>query len=176
MPSNHCKIIWFTGLSGSGKSTLAQKVSEFLNLEGIKSRIVDGDDVRKTMKVQKFTESEIVQNNLRIIQTCRDLMNEYEILLVAVIAPFCITRQKARETFGANYTEVYVQASMETLMKRDTKGLYQKALSGELDNLIGVAPQTPYEKPQSPDLTIDTDRETAENSASKIIKFISKSM
>ncbi|MBO11702.1 MAG: adenylyl-sulfate kinase [Planctomycetaceae bacterium] len=176
MPPNHCKIIWLTGLSGAGKSTLAEKVSEFLNSKSVKSRIIDGDDVRKTMKVQKFTESEIVQNNLRVIQICRNLANEYEFLLVAVIAPFRKTRQKARETFGTNYTEVYVQASMETLMKRDTKGLYQKAFYGEIENLIGVDPKTPYEEPWSPELTIDTDKETAENSASKIINFIAKIM
>ena len=176
MLPNHCKIIWLTGLSGSGKSTLAEKVSEFLNSKSVKSRIIDGDDVRKTMKIQKFTESEIVQNNLRVIQICRDLANEYEFLLVAVIAPFRKTRQKARETFGTNYTEVYVQARMETLMKRDTKGLYQKALSGEIENLIGVDPKTPYEEPWSPELTINTDEETAENSASKIINFITKIM
>ena len=162
MPQNPCKIIWFTGLSGAGKSTLAEGVLRHLDVVGAKCRIVDGDDVRKTMKIQKFTKSEIIQNNHRIIEICNGLLDEFEFLLVAVISPFGITRQKARETFGRNYTEVYVKASIETLAERDTKGLYRKAMSGKMENLIGVDPNSPYEEPQHPELVIDTDDETVD--------------
>ena len=139
----------------------------YLTTKGVKSRLVDGDDVRKSMKVQKFTKSEIIQNNERVIQLCNDLKDEFEYLLVAVIAPFSQTRQKARETFGDNYTEVYVKASIETLKGRDTKGLYQKALSGGLNNLIGVDPEVPYEEPQFPELIVNTDKMTVETSVKK---------
>jgi len=145
----------------------------YLTAKGVKSRLVDGDDVRKSMKVQKFTKSEIIQNNERVIQLCNDIKDEFECLLVAVIAPFSQTRQKARETFSDNYTEVYVKASIETLKTRDTKGLYQKALSGRLNNLIGVDPEVPYEEPQFPELIVDTDKETVGTSVKKIVKFIS---
>ena len=115
----------------------------YLTAKGVKSRLIDGDDVRKSMKVQKFTKSEIIQNNESVIQLCNDIKDEFEYLLVAVIAPFNQTRQKARETFSDNYTEVYVKTSIEILKTRDTKGLYQKALSGRLSNLIGVDPKVP---------------------------------
>jgi adenylylsulfate kinase len=173
MLPSRCRIIWFTGLSGSGKSTLAGRVLTYLTTRGVKSRLIDGDDVRKSMKVQKFTKSEIIQNNESVIQLCNDIKDEFEYLLVAVIAPFNQTRQKARETFSDNYTEVYVKASIEILKTRDTKGLYQKALSGRLSNLIGVDPKVPYEEPQLPELVIDTDKETVETSVKKIVKFIS---
>ncbi len=172
MSSNQCRIIWFTGLSGSGKSTLADSALTYLTARGVKSRIVDGDDVRKNMKVQKFTKSEIIQNNERVIRLCNDLKEEFDYLLVAVIAPFSQTRQKAREAFGVNYAEVYVKASIETLSGRDTKGLYQKALSGRLSNLIGVDPEVPYEEPGFPELTVNTDEESVETSLKKVVEFI----
>jgi len=145
----------------------------YLTTKGVKSRLIDGDDVRKSMKVQKFTKSEIIQNNESVIQLCNDIKDEFEYLLVAVIAPFNQTRQKARETFSDNYTEVYVKTSIEILKARDTKGLYQKALSGRLNNLIGVDPEVPYEEPQFPELIIDTDKESVETSVKRIVKFIS---
>ena len=145
----------------------------YLTTKGVKSRLIDGDDVRKSMKVQKFTKSEIIQNNESVIQLCNDIKDEFEYLLVAVIAPFSQTRQKARETFSDNYTEVYVKTSIEILKARDTKGLYQKALSGRLNNLIGVDPEVPYEEPQFPELIIDTDKESVETSVKRIVKFIS---
>ncbi len=172
MPSSKCRIIWFTGLSGSGKSTLADGVSIYLTKQGAKIRVVDGDDVRKCMKMQTFTKSEIIQNNEHIIQLCSGLKSEFDYLLVAVIAPFSQTRKMARDVFGGNYTEVYVRASIETLRKRDTKGLYQKALSGELSNLIGVHPGVPYEEPQSPDLIVDTNEEGVEASVGEIVGFL----
>ena len=173
MLPNQCRIIWFTGLSGAGKSTLADEVLMYLTAKGVKSRLIDGDDVRKSMKVQKFTKSEIIQNNERVIQLCNDIKDEFEYLLVAVIAPFSQTRQKAREAFGGNYVEIYVKASIEILEGRDTKGLYQKALTGRLNNLIGVDPEVPYEEPRFPELIVDTDKETVETSVKKIVKFIS---
>ena len=173
MLPNQCRIIWFTGLSGAGKSTLADEVLMYLTAKGVKSRLIDGDDVRKSMKVQKFTKSEIIQNNERVIQLCNDIKDEFEYLLVAVIAPFSQTRQKAREAFGGNYVEIYVKASIEILEDRDTKGLYQKALTGRLNNLIGVDPEVPYEEPRFPELIVDTDKETVGTSVKKIVKFIS---
>ena len=152
---------------------MADEVLMYLTAKGVKSRLIDGDDVRKSMKVQKFTKSEIIQNNERVIQLCNDIKDEFEYLLVAVIAPFSQTRQKAREAFGGNYVEIYVKASIEILEGRDTKGLYQKALTGRLSNLIGVDPEVPYEEPRFPELIVYTDEETVETSVKKIVKFIS---
>ena len=152
---------------------MADEVLMYLTAKGVKSRLIDGDDVRKSMKVQKFTKSEIIQNNERVIQLCNDIKDEFEYLLVAVIAPFSQTRQKAREAFGGNYVEIYVKASIEILEGRDTKGLYQKALAGRLNNLIGVDPEVPYEEPRFPELIVDTDKETVGTSVKKIVKFIS---
>ena len=174
MQAGQCKIVWFTGLSGAGKTTLAREIESLLTTQGRRCRILDGDELRKSMKRQEFSRSEIFKNNERVINLCKELEKDFDFLLVAVIAPYLKTREFAREQFSHNYIEVYVKTAIGTLIERDTKGLYKKALAGELKNLIGVDPSSPYEEPLKPDIIVDTSCETVRESSEKLIKFINQ--
>ena len=174
MQAGQCKIVWFTGLSGAGKTTLAREIESLLTIQGRRCRILDGDELRKSMKRQEFSRAEIFKNNERVINLCKELEKDFDFLLVAVIAPYHKTREFARKEFCHNYVEVYVKTSIGTLIERDTKGLYKKALAGELKNLIGVDPASPYEEPQKPDIIVDTSSETVRESSEKLMKFINQ--
>ena len=174
MQAGQCKIVWFTGLSGAGKTTLAREIESLLTTQGRRCRILDGDELRKSMKHQEFSRSEIFKNNERVINLCKELEKDFDFLLVAVIAPYLKTREFAREQFCHNYIEVYVKTAIGTLIERDTKGLYKKALAGELKNLIGVDPSSPYEEPLKPDIIVDTSCETVRESSEKLMKFINQ--
>ena len=163
-------VIWFTGMSGSGKSTLAINLLRYFEKIGKRVKTLDGDVIRSKKERDDFSKSNILKNNLTIIRLCADLLNDFDIILVSVIAPFESTRKKAREILGSQYFEIYVKANIDELIKRDTKGLYRKARNGEIKNLIGVAKNTPYETPRIPNIVIKTDRESVDNCVLKIIK------
>lgn len=166
-------VIWLTGLSGSGKTTIAQNVLNILSHEHVLSLIVDGDMIRTELHQDLgFSREDIIKNNLLIIEYCRKNLGKYLVQLVPVIAPFRLTRQKARQVLGKAYKEVYVQASLEKCKERDTKGLYAKAESGQLPNMIGVDPQTPYETPIAPDFIVQTEVETIESASQKVYDYI----
>ena len=163
------RIIWFTGLSGSGKSTLADKLFSYLIEKKYKVEIIDGDAVREKDEKNKFTTEEIIINNQGIIGLCENLQKEYDYLLVTVIAPFKKTRKEAKEKFSSNYIEVYVKTNLGTVIERDTKGLYKKALQGKLSNMIGFDPGVPYEEPIVPSIILDTNDDSIENSFTILI-------
>lgn len=166
-------VIWLTGLSGSGKTTIAQNVFSILNHEHVLSCIVDGDTIRAELHQDLgFSREDIIKNNLLIIEYCRKNIGKYLVQLVPVIAPFRLTREKARQVLGKAYKEIYVQASLEKCKERDTKGLYAKAQAGQLPNLIGVDPETPYESPVAPDLIVQTEVESIESASQKVYDFI----
>ena len=167
----HAKLIWFTGLSGSGKTTLAEKLFWFFVGKEYKVRIIDGDAIREKDGKNRFTPEEIINNNQRIIDLCIDLQKDYDYLLVTVIAPFENTREKAKERFSNNYIEVYVKADLETVMERDTKGLYKEAMQGNLKNMIGFNSNVPYEEPVNPAIILNTKKETVDKSFSKLKYF-----
>ena len=169
------KIIWFTGMSGSGKSTLTQGLANHLRKFGQEVVIFDGDTIREQInKHLGFTRQCIIDNNLSIIELCKEDQPQYDYILVAVISPFEETRKEARRILGEDYYEVYVQTSLNQLINRDTKGLYQKTLSGELENFIGVDPKVPYEVPAHPGLIVDTDQDSEMSSIQKIIDYFKK--
>jgi len=119
-------IIWFTGLSGAGKSSLAQRLYEALSSLNKRAKILDGDIIRREIHINlDFSPEAIIINNRLIAELCLRYQKDYDYLLVAVIAPFAEVRQKTREILGDNLVEVYVKASLETVVKRDSKGLYQ---------------------------------------------------
>jgi adenylyl-sulfate kinase len=166
-------VIWFTGMSGSGKSTLAKKLILFLKNNNKTILYLDGDEIRSKVKCKNdFSVQGIKQNSFEIIKECKKKIDLYDHIIVSVIAPFEDTRAHARKIFGDNYIEIYVRVSLDELIKRDTKGLYKKALNGNLTNLIGIDPNTPYEVPRNPNLIVDTDRQTKNKSFEKILKFM----
>ena len=169
----NAKVLWFTGLSGSGKTTIADGVKELLENRGKKVKVIDGDDVRKTLhKHLGFTPEDIKENNRLISNLCKEAQPSYDYVVVPIISPFKESRKKVRQLFGEDFVEVFIKASLDECKKRDTKGLYEKALKGEIPNFIGIAKENPYEAPEHPEITLDTETESVEESISKILHFI----
>lgn len=168
-------IIWFTGLSGAGKSTLSDALKEKLEELNFSVFQVDGDLFRKeTKKENDFSRDAIIENNQKIIAFCKQIENDYDFIIVSVISPYKETRNKAREIFGAKYTEIFLDCPLEELIKKDVKGIYKKAMSGEIKNLIGFSENSPYERPENPDIKINTNKTDIEGSLGIILKFVKK--
>ena len=166
-------IFWFTGLSGSGKTTIAQKVKALLEKEGRSVLILDGDTVREKLhKNLGFNEDDIKENNHLISEMCHENQDLFDVILVPIISPYIESREKARELLGRKFYEVYVSAKLDTVIARDTKGLYKKALSGLMDNLIGFSKTTVYEAPRNADIIIDSNVESVEQSVKQLYNFV----
>ena len=163
-------VIWLTGLSGSGKSTIANRIYQTLNKQGYKIKLIDGDEFRG--ENTDFSKSGIIKNNRNIITICEKSLNTNDFTIVSVIAPFKNSRNEARFRLGGKYIEVFVKASLKTVINRDTKGYYKKALGGQIDHFIGIAPTIPYENPTNPEIIINTDNESEERSLQKILDYL----
>jgi adenylylsulfate kinase len=164
------KLIWFTGLSGSGKSTLAVQLEAALHDRGFKTYLLDGDNIRSGLnKDLTFTDEGRVENIRRIGEVSKLFLDAGVVLLSAFISPFEADRQQVRQIVGAdNYFEVFVDAPLEVCEQRDVKGLYKKA--GEVKNFTGIT--SPYERPQKPDVVIETDKMTIEASIEALMDAI----
>lgn len=159
--------VWFTGLSGAGKSTLSQLLESVLRERGQKVEVLDGDVVRTNLsKGLGFSKEDRDTNILRIAFVANLLTRNEVAVIVAAISPYRDIRQEAAKLIG-NFVEVYVKCSIEELTRRDVKGLYAKALRGELPNFTGVS--DPYEEPLNPDVIVDSEKETAAESLIKIV-------
>jgi len=168
------KVLWFTGLSGSGKSTIALQVSKILKINNYKVKIIDGDEIRKTINPHLgFTPKDIRKNNSVIANICLDLISQYDFIFVPIISPFQDTRGLAREIIGQPFIEIYIKSKLSTVINRDVKGLYSKAMKGEIENFIGMG-QVPFEPPKTPALTLNTDKETVNQSVQKMMSFFKK--
>lgn len=147
-------VIWFTGLSGAGKTTIAEALAPELRAAGRKVEILDGDVVRTHLsKGLGFSREDRDTNIARIAFVAHLLARNGVFVLVAAISPYRQTRDAARETIG-DFVEVHVAPPLETCIERDTKGLYKKALAGEIPQFTGVS--DPYEPPHSPEVFVDT--------------------
>lgn len=167
------RVFWFTGLSGVGKSTISQAAMLRLELNGMKVLILDGDAVRSELHLDLgFSESDIKENNRLILELCVKHQKEYDIILVPIISPFIHSRSEARKKLGTKYFEIHLDAGLEILHKRDTKGLYKKARNNQIDNLIGVSKKSRYEPPTNPDLRINTEKSMEENSINLFYNFV----
>ena len=163
------KILWFTGLSGSGKSTLSRALFKSLKRKKYKIKSIDGDKFRKKSKIKnKFTIENIKGNNLSIINYVKHIKSNYDYILVSVISPLLETRTFAKKIFGKDYHEIYVHCSIETLKKRDTKGLYKKAEKKILKDLIGYNSMIKYQKSKYCKIKVNTEK----NDLKKSIKII----
>jgi len=166
-------VIWFTGFSGSGKTTLSNELKKLLISHKKSVKIIDGDIIRNSSNEKlDFSIEGILYNNKRIINMCLKLIKKYDYIIVSVIAPFEKTRMEARKKIGSLYVEVFVKAKMATVIKRDTKGLYKRAIKGEINDFIGIDKKTPYQTPINPDIIIETDKETVQESFQKIVGYL----
>ncbi|MDQ2900384.1 MAG: adenylyl-sulfate kinase [Acidobacteriota bacterium] len=158
--------LWFTGLSGSGKSTLSEIVFARLREQGAKVELLDGDIVRTNLSQGLGFGKEDRDTNIRRIGfVCELLSRNGVIAIVAAISPYRAVRDEVRAQIP-NFLEVYVECPVEVLAERDVKGLYRKALAGEIAQFTGVS--DPYEPPANPELVIRSDREPLEESAAKV--------
>ncbi|NQV57281.1 MAG: adenylyl-sulfate kinase, partial [Rhodospirillales bacterium] len=155
----------------------AEKVRDQLNEQGIQTLILDGDDVRNRLhRHLGFSEAEIKENNALIAGLCESERKLVDVVLVPIISPYAESRAKARERLDPGFFEIHVCADIKVLEERDTKGLYAKARNGEMDNLIGYSDQAPYDIPANPDLLIETDTMTVDESVNALTKLVTASI
>lgn len=160
--------IWFTGLSGAGKSTISEILERELRAAGRKVEVLDGDVVRTHLsKGLGFSKEDRDTNIRRIGWVCEVLSRNEVFAIAAAISPYRAVRDEVRERHAGRFFEVYVEVPLEVAIQRDTKGLYKKALAGELKGFTGI--DDPYEPPLDPELVIHTDTEAPEQSAGRIL-------
>ena len=166
------KCIWLTGLSGSGKSTLASEIEYILHYQGKHTYILDGDNIRSGINSNLgFSTDDRKENIRRISEIAKLFVDAGVIVLVAVISPYREDREIARSKFNkGDFIEVHVDCSLYTCIQRDTKGLYRKAMNGEIPYFTGIS--SPYEPPLKPDVVVNTDKENIGESMSKILNVI----
>ena len=148
------KIIWFTGLSASGKSTIANALDAELNKRGLRTYILDGDNVR--MRLNKdlgFSPESRKENIRRISEVAKLFADSGTIVMTAFISPYREDRKSAREVIGSDYVEVFVNTPVEECINRDPKGLYKKAIAGEIKGFTGI--DAPYEEPLNPEINLE---------------------
>jgi adenylyl-sulfate kinase len=159
--------LWFTGLSGAGKSTLANLLADELRNRGHRVEILDGDEVRTNLsKGLGFSKEDRDINIRRIGYVCNLLARNGVIAISAAISPYRDVRDEVR-AMHSNFFEVFVKCPINTLAERDVKGLYKKALAGEIKNFTGVS--DPYEEPLTPELIVETDRESRDESFTRLL-------
>lgn len=168
--------LWFTGLSGAGKTTIARELVTELRARGLKIELLDGDEVRTNLSQGLgFSKLDRDTNIRRIGYVSRLLARNGIGVLSAAISPYRAIRDEVRESIsadGTEFIEVFVKCPLDVLVERDIKGLYKKALTGEIKEFTGVS--DPYEEPPKPDVTVETDRETISESVQKIVRELER--
>jgi len=166
--------LWFTGLSGAGKSTLTDLLEAEFKRRGYKVEVLDGDVVRTNLSKGLGFSKEDRDINIRRIGFVCDLLSRNGVIAIsAAISPYQAIRDENRqlvESHGAAFIEVFCKCSLDELVRRDVKGLYKKALSGEIQNFTGVS--DPYEEPQNPEILVQSDTESVEDSLRKILSYL----
>jgi adenylyl-sulfate kinase len=163
--------LWFTGLSGAGKSTIAQIVEHQLAERDLKVEVLDGDVVRTNLSKGLGFSKEDRDTNIRRIAFVADLLSRNGVVAItAAISPYREIRDEARGKMGERFVEIYVKASVEECARRDVKGLYEKAFKGEIKEFTGVS--DPYEPPSAPEIVLDTENETPDESAGKVLAYV----
>ena len=167
-------VIWLTGLSGAGKSTLARSLSETLSTAGHRVELLDGDEVRENLsRGLGFSKEDRDTNVRRIGFVARLLARNAVVVLVAAISPYRQSRDDVRrsiENDGIRFIEAFVRCPIDRLVERDVKGLYVRALTGEIANFTGIS--DPYEEPLFPDVVVDSSAESVDQGAAKILSLI----
>src|SRR6476620_6817236 len=165
--------LWFTGLSGSGKTTITNVLVKGLRARDAKLEVLDGDIVRQNLSKGLGFSKEDRDTNIRRVAFVADLLSRNEVpVITAAISPYRELRDEARAKMDGRFIEAYVKASVEECERRDVKGLYAKARSGEIKEVTGVS--DPYEVPENPELVVDTESQTPEESAQQILSYLEK--
>jgi adenylylsulfate kinase len=163
--------LWFTGLSGAGKTTISRIVEDQLRERGSRVEVLDGDVVRENLSKGLGFSKQDRDTNIRRIAFVADLLSRNGVpVITAAISPYREIRDEARELMGERFIEVFVKASVEVCAERDVKGLYEKAFKGEIKEFTGVS--DPYEPPLNPEVALDTEHESAEESAAKLLTLL----
>lgn len=165
-------MIWLTGLSGSGKSTIANMVQNYLHEKGISVYLLDGDNLRHGInKNLSFSEEDRKENIRRTAEIGKLFVDAGVVVLAALISPFDIDRQLARSIYNSDeFIEVFIDCSLDVCENRDPKGLYKKARSGKIKQFTGI--DQAYEKPANPEIIIETDKYSVEESANILLSFL----
>jgi len=162
-------VLWFTGLPASGKTTVANLVKDELLKLGHKVEVLDGDDLRKKLDPEIGFSPEDRAIHIRRVAYVSELLSRNGVAtLVCLVSPYIHTRQSAREMVGDRFIEVFVKCSLETCIRRDPKGLYKRALDGEIPNMTGIG--DPYEEPPNPEVIVDTEKNSAEENAEIVLE------
>jgi bifunctional enzyme CysN/CysC len=167
------RVLWFTGLSGSGKSTIANALEKALHKKGIRTYVLDGDNVRHGLNSDLgFTDADRVENIRRIGEVAKLMVDAGIVVLTAFISPFRAERDMVRELFAEDeFVEIFVDTPLEIAEARDPKGLYQKARRGEIPNFTGIG--SPYEAPINPDVHIHTENESIDEVVNRLLTELS---
>jgi len=161
-------VLWFTGLSGAGKSTLADAVAPRLRDEGKKVESLDGDIVRTHLsRGLGFSREDRELNVARIAFVAHLLQRNGVFVLVSAISPYRSMRASARELIAPDFVEIHVAPPLEECIRRDVKGLYQKAIAGEIKEFTGIS--DPYEPPESPELRLDTSTISVDEGVARVV-------
>lgn len=170
------KVLWFTGLSGSGKSTLANALEQKLHQQGVRTFVLDGDNVRQGLnKDLGFGDEERIENIRRVAEVSKLMLDAGLVVLVAFISPFRRDRELARTLIGVDrYLEVYLSTPLAVCEARDPKGLYAKARQGVISNMTGIS--SPYEPPEEPWMTLNAAEESLEAEIAAILNKLSLSI
>ncbi len=164
-------VVWMYGMSGSGKSTIANAAEKILHQQGCMTTILDGDNLRTGLNESLgFSDDDRRENIRRVSQVAKLFAHQGILTLVSVITPRQELRDLARDIIGDDYYEVFVKASYDLCEKRDVKGLYAKAASGEIKNFTGK--DSSFEEPSNPDLVIDTEGQEIAESVEKLLEAI----
>ncbi len=163
--------LWFTGLSGAGKTTITKLVVDELEARGSAIEVLDGDVVRQNLSKGLGFSKEDRDTNIRRVAFVADLLSRNGVpVITAAISPYRAIRDEARANMDGRFIEAYVKASVEECERRDVKGLYAKARAGEIKEFTGVS--DPYEPPENPEIVLETEEQTPEESAAAIIAYL----
>lgn len=159
--------VWFTGLPCSGKTTIADEISKIMKVEGYKVERLDGDTIRKGLTSDLgFSKKDRDENIKRVTFVAKLLTRNGVTVLATFVSPYRDRRKMTREEVGS-YVEIYTRCSLEACMRRDVKGMYKKAIAGEIKDFTGI--NDPYEEPENAELVIDTDKENIDESVRKVL-------
>lgn len=164
-------VLWFTGLSGSGKSTLTNAVQDLLVARGVRTYILDGDNVRHGLNSDlSFSPEDRVENIRRIAEVAKLFVDAGVVVLTAFISPYRADRAQARAINADRFVEVHVHADLAVCEARDPKGLYKKARAGAIADFTGIS--APYEAPESPEVRVDTGTTSVEDGARIVVAYL----